>query len=87
MVYKLNCIDCNASYIDQITKQLCTRLKEHKANIRAATESLSVVSTHRLAGHEFNWDDVLVLDEEPFYRRRIFSEMLYISSQEKRILV
>lgn len=81
VVYKLNCIDCNASFVGQTSKQLHTRLKKHKANISAPTDSLSIVSTHRLTGHEFNWDEVLVLDEEPVYRRRLFSEMLHISSQ------
>lgn len=32
VVYKLNCIDCNASYVGQTSKQLHTRLKKHKAN-------------------------------------------------------
>lgn len=32
------------------------RLKEHKADINKLKESLSVISTHRLEGHEFKWD-------------------------------
>jgi len=71
VVYEICCKDCTASYVGQTSKQLTTRLKEHKANINRPSESFSVVSQHRLEGHEFKWDEVKILDEDPSYLRRI----------------
>lgn len=48
---------------------------------------LICISSHRLIGHEFNWDGVLILDEEPSCKRRLFSEMLHIASQKKDLNV
>jgi len=47
----------------------------------------SVVSGHRLEGHEFDWDNILILDEEPSYKKRLISEMLHISQQRKGLNV
>ncbi|EFN66656.1 hypothetical protein EAG_02791, partial [Camponotus floridanus] len=42
---------------------------------------LYMVFDHRLAGHEFNWDDVRIerIDEDPSFLRRIISEMIHIT--------
>jgi len=50
--------------------------------INYSSDSHTVVSSHRLLGHDFNWDDTIILDEEPFYRKRLVSEMLHISQQK-----
>lgn len=42
VVYKLSCNDCNASYVGQTGRQLLTRIKEHRANIRAPSDSFSL---------------------------------------------
>ncbi|EFN69528.1 hypothetical protein EAG_08819, partial [Camponotus floridanus] len=34
---------------------------------------LSVISCHRIMGHEFKWNEIAILDEDPSYRRRLFS--------------
>jgi len=42
--------------------------------------SLYVMSEHRLLlGHEFDWDHVEILDEEPYLGKRLVSEMLHIN--------
>jgi len=46
-----------------------------------------VISSHRLSDHEFDWDNILILDEEPSYRRRLFSEMMHIACQKNGINV
>lgn len=50
------------SYIGQISRQLMTRIKEHRLNINRPLPSLSANSEHRLEGHEFDWENVHILD-------------------------
>jgi len=54
VVYRINCLDCNASYVGQTKRQLITRIKEHRSNRDNPSANLTVVSEHRLAGHEFD---------------------------------
>ena len=46
----------------------------------------SVITDHRLShNHDFQWDNVLILDEEPSYRKRLISEMLHIKKQKNSL--
>ena len=81
VVYKINCKDCESSYVGQTKRQLKTRVSEHKADIRKAS-SPSVISQHRIGkNHEFDWENVEILDKEPSYKKRSISEMLHIKKQ------
>jgi len=46
VVYKINCKDCDASYVGQTKRQLNTRIKEHINNVRLDPSKHSVVSEH-----------------------------------------
>ncbi|EFN64033.1 hypothetical protein EAG_03649, partial [Camponotus floridanus] len=59
-------------------RHLITRLKEYRSNINKSFDNLSVVSMHRLLGHNFNWDDTTILDQELSYKKKLVSEMLHI---------
>ena len=83
VVYKINCKDCDSSYVGQTKRQLKTRISEHRADIRKPS-SPSVISIHRIENnHEFDWENVDILDKEPSYVKRTISEMLYIKKQLK----
>jgi len=59
-----------------------TRIKEHKNHIRRATTTYSVITDHRLNdNHEFDWDNVEILDNERYLSKRLISEMLHITRQ------
>jgi len=46
----------------------------------------SVISTHRLSHkHDFDWDNVKILDKEPSYKKRLISEMIHIKKQHNSI--
>lgn len=64
--------------MSQTSRKLCTRVNEHIKNINKNNVDLNVVS-HRLAGHGFDWSNVSILDDDACYRRRLISEMIYIS--------
>jgi len=81
-VYKISCSNCDSSYVGQTKRQLETRLKEHKSDIKKKNGMLSVVSNHRLdCNHEMNWNGVAILDKESSYVKRIVSEMVHIKRQ------
>lgn len=81
VVYQIKCKDCESAYVGQTKRQLATRIKEHHNNLRHNT-ALSVVSQHRLQGHEFDWQHVNILDREKTYYKRMVSEMIYINLQK-----
>jgi len=82
VVYKIKCKNCDASYVGQTKRCLKTRIREHKSDINKKSGALSVISQHRLQdGHEFDWDNVIILDTEPIYYKRLVSEMVHIKLQ------
>lgn len=82
VIYKINCNDCSASYVGQTKRRLCTRIKEHRSDINKKTGSLSVISSHKLElDHDFDWENVTILDREQSYEKRLTSEMIHIKRQ------
>ncbi|KAL6253982.1 hypothetical protein P5V15_015836 [Pogonomyrmex californicus] len=70
VVYEISCKDCDATYIGQTKRLLKTRINEHFRDINKSNKSL----------HEFNWDNIKILDKEPSWKR-IVSEMIHIKKQ------
>jgi len=86
VIYKIYCKDCDASYVEQTKRQLCTRLQEHKANIKLDCSKHSVISEHiKNFNHSFDWAGVEILDTEHKYHKRIISEMIHIREQKNGI--
>lgn len=66
VVYRIACRDCDASYVGQTCRTLKTRIAEHRNHINRNISQSSVITDHRLTNHDFEWDNVEVLGEEPF---------------------
>jgi len=82
VVYQINCNDCEASYVGQTKRRLNTRIREHLNDIKKSTGTHSVVSDHRMElNHDFNWNEVRILDKKPSWKKRIVSEMIHIKKQ------
>jgi len=65
-------------------RQLKTRLKEHKYNIRLDYSKHSIVSEHIINfNHNFDSENVQILDHEHNYHKRMISEMIHIKEQNK----
>ncbi|KYN28371.1 Dipeptidyl peptidase family member 6 [Trachymyrmex cornetzi] len=74
VVYKICCNDCNASYVGQTGRQLKTRIAEHRNHINWNTTTRSVITEHRMQmQHDFDWNNIKILDEEPCYTIRVLS--------------
>ncbi|KYM95315.1 hypothetical protein ALC62_14037, partial [Cyphomyrmex costatus] len=81
VVYKINCKDCDMSYVGQTKRRLRTRLKEHRDDLKKSNNN-SVVSKHQLnCKHDIDWDNTAILDSEPVYFKRTISEMIHIKNQ------
>ncbi|KYN21656.1 hypothetical protein ALC57_05964 [Trachymyrmex cornetzi] len=62
VMYKINCKDCDASYVGQTGRQLKTRIAEHCNHINWKTSNDSVITAHRLQfKHDFDWDNILIV--------------------------
>jgi len=82
VVYKIHCKDCEASYVGQTKRQLKTRLKEHRNNLKLDQSKHSVISEHITKyNHSFDWENTKILDYESKYFKRIVSEMIHIKEQ------
>ncbi|KYN14498.1 hypothetical protein ALC57_13304 [Trachymyrmex cornetzi] len=82
VIYRLNCNNCDVSYVGQTKRQLQTRIREHRNNIKLDQSKHSVISKHiNDTNHDFNWEDVNILDFEKNYKKRNISEMIHIKEQ------
>jgi len=65
VVYQINCLDCDASYVGQTKRTLNTRVSEHRNHARRNSIQNLVITDHRSKfRHEFDWDNIKILDEE-----------------------
>ena len=74
VVYKINCKNCKKRYIGQTSRTLRSRTKEHK---RAALtcDKNSLLARHCMKNnHEFDFNNVKVIDHCPLWSRRLFLE-------------
>lgn len=86
VVYKINCKDCDISYIGQTKRHLSTRIKEHFRNIKMHSSNLSVVSKHKIEyNHDFDWSLPIILHCEKYVRKREIAEMFFIKKNKNTI--
>jgi len=70
--------------VGQTRRLLKQRIDEHRSHIRRDTSQTSVITEHRLEfSHDFDWENVEILDEEVYFNKRLISEMIYIKKQQK----
>jgi len=83
VIYKINCNNCDGTYVRQIKRQLRTRIKEHKNNIKLDQSKHSVISEHIIKfNHLFDWNNAKILDRESKFYKRITSQMIHIKEQK-----
>ena len=63
--------------VEQTDKQFKIRITEYHNHIYWNTSTRSVIIEHRLQmTHEFDWNNIQILDEQACYNKRLISEML-----------
>jgi len=86
VVYKIRCLQCSTSYVGQTHRLLKIRIEEHRSHIRRNTGQNSVITEHHLKyAHDFDWDNVEILDEELHFNERLISEMIHIKKQSNSL--
>ena len=86
VIYKINCNDCDVTYVGQTKRKLRTRVNEHRKNINGDAAGYSVITEHRINyNHSFDWDNPEILDYEQNYYKRLISEMIHIKAQKNSI--
>lgn len=88
VVYKIPC-SCGAVYIGQTKQLLKNRINEHicSCNIRHINkkEKTALATHHFDLNHEFNFDNVSILDNEQNYKKRLISEMILINKHNNTV--
>ncbi|KAM7290626.1 hypothetical protein ISCGN_027242 [Ixodes scapularis] len=78
VVYKVQCGDCDATYIGETGRKRATRLKEHKRDVAKATHATrsktELVEHCWTTGHTFDLDNATTLAREQRWGQRKFVE-------------
>ena len=86
IVYKIDCLDCDATYVGQTKRKLATRIKEHATNLKLEPPRHSVITKHRIEmRYNFDWENITIFNHKPNYYKRLVSEMIYIKEQKNGI--
>ena len=72
--------------VGQTSRQLSTRLKEHKRAVRTADFNASVLGQHAWNQHHLiDWDEATVLMSESNFHRRLTLESWYIHNSHQTL--
>ena len=74
VIYKIECRECEETYIGETERNLHRRIKEHKRESSPVGEHLAD------RGHHFDQDNVNVLDREPRWFQRGVKEAIHIAA-------
>ena len=78
VVYKIDCTDCNKTYIGQTKNHLKNRRNNHKNDIKRGLQN-TALATHTIENlHKFNFDKTKILTHEQNKNKRLFFEMAEI---------
>lgn len=79
IVYKINCKDCESTYIGQSGRKLQIRVDEHKKDVKKC-KTKSALYKHMLDNNckSIDFDNVKIIDRERNKSKRLFSEMFHI---------
>ena len=90
LVYKLECIKCEACYIGQTERLLDTRCTEHKNTLKRNKKYHNVVTKHITDFSEekddMDWDNVKILHTKSNWKKRCVAEMHHIKKEKHSII-
>ena len=84
VVYGIQCsetFDCNEHYIGETSQPLKKRLQQHSRSSSGPAES-AVFAHRRASGHEFDFDEVKILDRESRWFERGVKEAIWVRAEQ-----
>lgn len=82
VVYKINCRDCRNVYIGQTKQYIARRLQNHKQDCferhRHKREKTALAKHHFDRDHNFDLENLEILETEPILAKRLFLEKVHI---------
>lgn len=85
VVYKINCKDCDATYVGETKRKLSTRINEHYKNSLKDDKEFVINDHMNKLNHTFNFNNVEILDRDNNWRTRTISEVVHINLQKSPI--
>nr|CAH8854158.1 unnamed protein product [Trichobilharzia regenti] len=76
-IYKINSVNCNRHYIGQSGCPLRIRIQEHKSAVKRHDINFFTSMHTENYGHQFDWDNVEILDRRNTKSARQFLEAWY----------
>jgi len=84
MVYQINCLNCDASYVSQTKRTLNTRVCEHRNHTKKnSIQNLFITDYELKFRHEFDWDNMKILDEEMNYKNVLSLRWFLLKNKNK----
>lgn len=86
VIYSIPCKNCEAKYIGQTRQYLENRIKAHQYSVKGENADKTALTKHaKEEKHQFNFDNVTILDKETNEKRRLIKEMIHIKQEKKAI--
>ena len=86
VIYKIDCLDCEGTYIGQTGRKLKDRILEHTNDVRKKRTSknqTAVVTHFQNTGHTFNFENPQILAVERQLNKRLTHESIHINLHKK----
>ncbi len=85
LIYKIDCLNCDASYVGETSQLLKNRINQHKRDVYYKKETTALCEHATQKGHCFNFDNVIIKEKESNMEKRKFLEMINIKREKNSI--
>lgn len=85
VIYSVPCRDCQGCYVGQTSQLLKNRITQHRSDSRIGKNSCALALHFKNSDHNFDFNNVKILDQETNYKKRLFLEMAHIFTDKQSI--
>ena len=85
LIYKIDCQDCNGTYIGQTSQYLKDRLAQHSYDCTYKKTTTALAKHHTDRNHKFDFENPTILDKESNKTKRNVLEMYHIATHTQTI--
>ena len=86
VVYKVECADCDATYVGETKRRLENRIAEHRKAVERGDSNASAIAEHAWAAdHRVAWESTTILSVDSGHYSRLAREAIHIRKQKKAL--